>query len=153
MKKNKPLTGFTIIELLVVIAVISVLAAIVLFYSSRFKLKAMDAVIKSDMTNFFKLAQDYYQAHNENYAAFCNEQSTEDLFNKIPAYNAKKDKYCMDNSTYWYVCAQLNYPEDRSRAWCMDWTGRIQEICADACKKGGGSPKGCDELEPMYGCD
>lgn len=132
MKDNK---AFTIIELLVVIAVVAVLASIVLVNVSSIKSKARDATIKADMTSFFKLALDYYEQHG-NYGGFCEDQATGDLFDSIPAYNGKKEKYCQHDSDDWFVCAQLNFPEDRSKAWCIDKSGVKKQINSDECQQG-----------------
>jgi len=127
--------GFTIIELLVVIAIISVLAGIVIVNIGSLRNKARDATIKEDMTSFFKLASDYYEEHG-NFGGFCEDDTTEFLFDSIPAFDEKKEKYCQHDSDDWMVCAQLNFPEDRSKAWCIDRSGIRKEIATDDCKQG-----------------
>lgn len=132
MEKDK---AFTIIELLVVIAIISVLATIIVVNVNSIRSKARDATIRGDMDSFSQLAIDYYQQHG-NYGGFCQDDATENLFDAIPAYNEKKEKYCQHDSDDWFVCAQLNFPEDRSKAWCIDKSGVRKQINSDDCKQG-----------------
>lgn len=131
-KKDK---AFTIIELIVVIAIISVLTSIVLVNVNSIRNKARDATIKEDMTSFFKLATDYLEQHGS-YGGFCEDEKTRELFDSIPAYDAKKEKYCQHDSDDWFVCAQLNFPEDRSKAWCIDKSGTKKQIESEDCKQG-----------------
>jgi len=131
MKKN----GFTIIELIIVISIIGVLASIVLMNTSSLSNKARDAAIKQDMSSFLSLALEYYQKHG-NYGGFCEDTASKILFNFIPAYNDKKEKYCQHDSDDWMVCAQLNFPEDRSKAWCIDKSGSTKQIDSADCQQG-----------------
>ena len=133
MKLNRK--AFTIIELIVVVGIISVLASIVVFNVSSIRNRARDATIKENMSSFFKLASDYWELHG-NYGGFCEYSEARKLFDSIPAFNDKKEKYCQHDSDEWMVCAQLNFPDDRSRAWCIDATGIRREISADDCKQG-----------------
>jgi len=132
MKKRN---GFTIIELIVSIAIIAVLSSIVFVNVNSMRNKARDATIRENMNSFFKLALDYQQAHG-NYGGFCSDPATEALFDSVPAYDAKKEKYCQHDSDDWMVCAQLNYPEDRSKAWCIDRSGNRKQIDSVDCKQG-----------------
>jgi len=127
--------GFTIIELIVVVSIIGVLATIVLTNASSYKGKAKDVVIKEDMNNFFHLAQEYFDSHG-NYGGFCNDNSTQVLFDAIPAYEGKKVKICQHDANKLMVCAKLNFPEDRSKAWCVDASGTKKEISAGDCEQG-----------------
>lgn len=131
-KKDK---AFTLVELMVIFAAISILATIVLVHINLARNKARDIAIKGDMSSFLGLAFDYRQQHG-NYGGFCNDLATESLFDSIPAYNAKKEKYCQHDSDDWMVCAQLNYPEDRSKAWCVDKSGFSKQIDSSECKQG-----------------
>ena len=123
MEDNK---GFTLVELLVVIAIIGILASIVFVTVSKAKLKTKDVAIRQSMKLFNILAQDYYEKHNENYAGFCNDSATEKIFGSLSS--PKKFKYCHHDDNTWAICAQLNIPEDLSKAWCVDSTGNIKEI-------------------------
>jgi len=127
--------GFTIIELIVVISIIGILATIVLTNVNSYKGKAKDAIIKEDMNQFFQLAQEYYNNHG-NYGGFCTDSLTQRLFDAIPAYEGKKIKICQHDANRWMVCANLNFPEDRSSAWCIDAGGTKKEISADDCAQG-----------------
>lgn len=134
-RKDKFITGFTIVELIVVIAIIAVLASVVLINTSSVGNKARDAAIKEDMNSFFQLALEYYEKH-KNYGGFCEDDATQALFDSIPAYGEKKEKYCQHDSDDWFVCAQLNFPEDRSKAWCIDKSGIRKQIDSDDCRQG-----------------
>jgi len=134
-RKDNFTAGFTIIELIVVISIIAVLASIVLINTSSVGNKARDAAIKEDMNSFSQLALGYYESHG-NYGGFCEDAATERLFNSIPAYDEKKEKYCQHDSDDWMVCAQLNFPEDRSKAWCIDKSGIRKQIDSADCQQG-----------------
>ena len=130
----KKYNGFTIIELIVVIAIIGVLASIVLINVNSIRNKARDATLKEDMRSIFKLALDFYQ-ETGHYSNFCEQdQEVKDLFEIIPAYEDKKSISCWSNSEDWSVCAVLNFPEDRSTAWCIDNSGNAKQIDAEDCK-------------------
>jgi general secretion pathway protein G len=128
-------SGFTIIELVVVIAIIGVLSSIVIVKTSSIKNKARDAAIKEDMNSFSRLALDYFEDHG-NYGGFCESLDAETLFDAIPAYDEKKEKICQHDSDDWLVCAQLNFPEDRSKAWCIDKSGIRKQIDSADCQQG-----------------
>jgi len=127
--------GFTIIELVVVIAIIGIISSIVLINVNSIKNKARDSAIKEDMNSFAQLALAYYEKHG-NYGGFCEDTATEILFNAIPAYDEKKEKYCQHDSDDWLICAQLNFPEDRSKAWCIDKSGFKKQIDSADCAQG-----------------
>lgn len=126
MLKVKKSKGFTLIELLVVIAIINIMASIVFINVNIAKNKAKDITIKADIDQLTIVGQMYYEEHNENYGGFCNDSRTETVYNAIPS--PKKYKYCHHDSDEWAVCAQLNIPEDRSKAWCIDSTGAKEQI-------------------------
>lgn len=134
--------AFTIIELLVIVAVIGVLAAIVIVNITSLKSRAKDAAVRENMSSFFKLASDYLETHG-NYGGFCNYQPTIDLFDIVPAYEGKKTKFCQHDSDDWIICAVLNYPEDRTTAWCIDRSGIRKQINAVDCENLGGETKEC----------
>lgn len=66
MKKNEK--GFTLIELLVVIAIIGVLAAIAIPQFAAYKMRANNALAKSDMRNAITGEEAYY-VDNDSYLA------------------------------------------------------------------------------------
>jgi prepilin-type N-terminal cleavage/methylation domain-containing protein len=147
MKKNRKLKkSFTIIELIVVIAVISVLSTIVLIKINSIRSKSKDAAIKQDMESFFVLSLEYFQQHEDDYGGFCNYDPVIRLFENLPAYDNVKTKQCSADSDDWVICSKLNFPEDRSSAWCIDNSGVKYEITAEQCeylKNGLGENKVC----------
>ncbi len=143
MKKNK---GFTIIELIVVIAVIAVLSTIVFIKINSFRNKAKDSKIREDMHNFYVLSLEYFQQHDGDYGGFCNYPSVIKIFDNLPAYDNLKAKQCSADSDDWVICSKLNFPEDRTSAWCIDGSGVRVEITAQQCediKVGLGEDKVC----------
>jgi prepilin-type N-terminal cleavage/methylation domain-containing protein len=122
--------GFTIIELILVIAIISVLAVVVLTNVTNIRSKTKDAVIKENISLLKTVAIEYYIEH-KNYGGFCNFPETEKIFDAIPS--SKKYKYCHADSDQWAVCAQLNLPVDRSKAWCIDNTANVKQIDQTNC--------------------
>ena len=139
MKKNK---GFTVIELIVVIAVIAVLSTLVFIKINSFRNKAKDSVLKQDMALIFNYALDFYQ-ETGHYSNFCTQdERVIRLFEILPAYEDSKAISCWSDSDDWAACAVLNYPEDRSTAWCIDNSGTLILIPAGDCK---GSMHGCSD--------
>jgi type II secretory pathway pseudopilin PulG len=120
--------GFTVIELLAVVAIFIVITAIILFNVSVFKSRARDSAIKSTMDGMAVASSVYFEGHG-NFAAFCNDNATQALYNSIASAN----KRCKANDVRWVVCAQLNIPSDGSRAWCADETGNKREINNSQC--------------------
>ena len=128
--KRLKFEGFTLIELLVVIAIIGILSLIVFTNINTVRNRAKDAGIIANM-NSLKLVGEIYLEEHGNYGAFCNDSRVETIFDAISS--PKKYKYCHHDSDQWAVCAQLNIPEDRSKAWCLDSTGTKKQINQSDC--------------------
>lgn len=130
--------GFTLIELLVVIAIIGILAAIVFINVASIRGRAKDAAVKMGIDQLSYLAQVYYDERNGNYGGFCNDDRVETVYDAIPGAdcdkNPKKCKVCHHDSDEWTVCVQLNVPEDKSKAWCLDSTGNKKQIDQADCE-------------------
>lgn len=139
----KKVRGFTLIELMVVIAIITILVSIAIVSLGSARNKSRDISIKTIMASpLYVLSEEYYDSHNQNYGAFCNDSQTRDFLSKIISQDTQCNinqnttqvsKLCCHHSAnIWVVCAQLY--SSSSKAWCVDNAGNRKEIDINVCR-------------------
>ena len=123
-KENK---GFLLIGLIIAVAIIAILFAIVLSGNKQnpgivqYNLGGKDVAMQESMDSLIINSSVYYTSHSD-YSGFCDNPATKNVYNSIVSEN----KYCNDNFDNWVVCARLS--ADNARAWCVDNTGKKEQI-------------------------
>jgi prepilin-type N-terminal cleavage/methylation domain-containing protein len=138
MNRNK---GFTIIELIVVIAIIAVLASIVLSNVVKYIGKSKDQGIKSEMNQLGIQASVYFEK-NGDYSSFCDAPEIQPLLQRIGDF-AGLPPECNNGVVHWKVCCRQAASSwaactelivYNTKAWCVDNTGRREQIDNSDCK-------------------
>lgn len=141
MDKN----GFTIIELIVVIAIIAILAAIVMVLLNNQIAKSHDTVVKSDLNSLYLKANLFSAEKNGGgFGSFCNDAETQAILNKIDSIlPSGYQSHCHASENDWEACAVLS---NKTRAWCVDYTGIKIEMNEDRCKDSGEGAIQCKDV-------
>ena len=124
MKKSIRTKGFTLVEMLVVIAIISILAAVVLYSSTKYINKGKDASVNGNLAILITAGEVWYDKNSSTYTGFCGSDIVVKTLSQVPS--APADKYCNNTGTAWAVCAKEFV--DKTKAYCVDNKANQTEI-------------------------
>jgi type II secretory pathway pseudopilin PulG len=112
----------------VVIAIIGILSSVVLASLNSARGKAVNAAVKSGLSNMRAQAQIYYDDNNQSYLNVCTATSGIATMLDNASTTGGNGTVCKDSTDAWSAAAGLKVAEDTNNAWCVGNSGASKAI-------------------------